>query len=68
MSKSKETGIWLSMVPLEVNGTVLSEVEFRDALCLRDGITPLNLPSKCDGCGGKFTVGHDLGCKKSFPP
>mmetsp|Transcript_11535 Transcript_11535/g.16929 ORF Transcript_11535/g.16929 Transcript_11535/m.16929 type:complete len:128 (+) Transcript_11535:2395-2778(+) len=38
--------------------------EFRDALFLRYGRSPGDLPSHCDGCGQKFTIQHALECKK----
>jgi hypothetical protein len=47
-----------------VNGTELSAQEFRDALLMRYGITPPDLPATCDGCEGKFTLQHALSCKK----
>ena len=51
-------------MPLEVNGTGLSAQEFRDALLLRYGTTPPDLPHRCDGCGACFSVEHALQCKK----
>jgi hypothetical protein len=51
-------------MPNSLNGTELSEEEFRDNLRLRFGLTPLSLPARCDGCDAAFTVGHALTCKK----
>ena len=48
MGRSKETGAWLNSLPNTLNGTVLSEEEFRDSLRLRFGLAPLKLPSTCD--------------------
>ena len=64
MMRSKETGGWLNNLPNTLNGTVLSEEEFRDSLRLRFGLNPLNLPSTCDGCGKKFNFNHAQTCKK----
>ena len=58
------TGGWLNNLPNTLNGTVLSEEEFRDSLRLRFGLAPLKLPSKCDGCGKKFNFNHTQTCKK----
>jgi hypothetical protein len=44
--------------------TELSAQEFRDALFMRYGITPPDLPDSCDGCEARFTLQHALGCKK----
>jgi hypothetical protein len=62
--RAKETGTWLTTTPDRLNGTELSCEEFRDSLRLRLGLTPLNLPDRCDGCDQKFSVGHALTCKK----
>ena len=47
-----------------VNGTDLGDQEWRDALFLRYGIDPPDLPKYCDGCNTKFTVCHTLDCKR----
>ena len=54
----------ISVLPSTVAGTDLSAQEFRDALCMRYGRTPKDLPTHCDGCGSKFTMQHALQCKK----
>lgn len=64
MTRAMETGGWLTTLPNHLNGTALSEEESRDSLRLRMGLTPLNLPPKCDGCRSHFTVDHALTCKK----
>jgi hypothetical protein len=64
MRRSTETGAWLTAMPNSLNGTELSEDEFRDSLRLRFGLTPVALPERCDGCDAKFTVAHALSCKK----
>jgi hypothetical protein len=50
MKCAKETVGWLNTLPNNLNGTVLSEEEFRESLRLRFGLIPLKLPSKCDCC------------------
>jgi hypothetical protein len=62
--RAKETGTWLTTTPDRLNGTELSAEEFRDSLRLRLGLTPLDLPDRCDGCDQKFSVGHAMSCKK----
>ena len=62
--RSQETGQWLQTPPSYVNGTCLTDMEFRDALHLRYCRTPPNLPTHCDGCGAKFSIAHGLECKK----
>ena len=42
----------------------MSAGEFRDAIRIRFGLPPTNLPKKCDGCGCKFSVGHAMKCGK----
>jgi hypothetical protein len=64
MRRSKETGAWLTLTPNTLNGTELSEEEFRDNLRLRFGLQPLSLPEECDGCSKKFSVDHALSCKR----
>jgi hypothetical protein len=64
MRRSTQTGAWLTAMPNALNGTELSEEEFRDNLRLRFGLHPLSLPAQCDGCNQKFTVEHALSCKK----
>jgi hypothetical protein len=44
--------------------TELSAHEFRDALFMRYGIAPPDLPDNCDGCEACFTLQHALGRKK----
>jgi hypothetical protein len=62
--RGKETGNYLSCVPSTINGTALSQQEFQDAIQLRYGRSPGDLPSHCDGCGQKFSIPHALECKK----
>ena len=52
---------WLSVLPLEEHGFYLHKGEFRDALCLRYGWRPTNMPQLCN-CGTQFTVDHAIIC------
>ena len=55
---------WLTVVPTLDNGFFMSANQFRDAVALRYGRTPKNLPTHCDADGEDFTVCHALNCKK----
>jgi hypothetical protein len=46
------------------HGTELSAQEFHDALFMRYGIAPPDLPKSCNGCEVQFTLQHAFGCKK----
>ena len=47
-----------------VNETEMGEKECSDALFLRYGLDPPNIPKYCDGCNAKFSICHTLGCKR----
>ena len=47
-----------------INGTELGPQEWRDALFLRYGLEPTDLPTYCDGCQAKFSISHALDGKK----
>ena len=64
MVRAKETGAWLNSLPNTLNGTVLTEEEFRDSLRLRFGLAPLKLPSTCNRCEKKFVFNHAQQCPK----
>ena len=36
----------------------------RDALFMRYGLEPPDLPTHCNGCQSKFSISHALDCKK----
>ena len=55
---------WLSVIPVEGNHFDMSPNEFRDALALRYGRTPIDLPTHCDADGEVFSVNHALNCAK----
>ena len=52
---------WVTARPMFSHSTVMHKGDFRDAIYLRYGMTPPNLPSKC-GCQAKFTVQHAMEC------
>ena len=58
----KGASAWLTTLPLEEENRALNKAEFRDALSLRYGWRPKNLPQKC-ACGGDNSVAHCLDCK-----
>ena len=57
------SGVWLTVIPNRLNGSILSAEEFRDNLRLRYNLKPLDMPDLCDGCGAKLDVEHALHCK-----
>ena len=60
-SSEKGASSWLSSLPIAEHGFALHKGAFRDALCLRYGWNPPNLPSLCT-CGQHFTIKHALSC------
>ena len=49
MQRASKTGAWLTVLPSTVNGTELGAQEWRDALFLRYGLDPPDLPKYCNG-------------------
>ena len=67
LAKENGASIWLTALPLKEHGFSLHKASFHDAMALRYGWSPSNLPSKCD-CGKNFSVEHALSCAKGgFP-
>ena len=67
LGSEKGASSWLSALPVEEPGLTLHKGDFRDALCLRYGWQPTNVPSKCT-CGASFSVEHTLCCSMGgFP-
>ena len=67
LAKEKGASTWLTALPLKEHGFLLHKAAFHDAMALRYGWSPSNLPSKCD-CGSNFTVENALSCAKGgFP-
>ena len=61
LSMEKGASNWLSALPLREHGFALHQGAFRDALCLRYGWRPPNLPERCV-CGTAFSVEHAMSC------
>jgi hypothetical protein len=64
LERAAATGQWLSVIPTLESRSTLSAAEFHDALCLRYGLLPVQLPKHCDGCHCPFSIEHALVCKK----
>ena len=61
LASQKGASNWLSARPLEKYDFVLHKSAFSDAVCLRYGWQPQNLPEYCT-CGHSFTIDHALSC------
>jgi hypothetical protein len=57
----KGASSWVTAMPSYEHGTVLHKSEFVDALYIRYGWTPPDLPANC-ACGAAFDVTHALTC------
>ena len=67
LATEKGASTWLTVLPLMEYGFTLHKGAFHDALALRYGWTPSEMPSKC-ACGNNFLVDHALSCAKGgFP-
>ena len=67
LSTEKGSSSWLSTLPIAEHGFALHKSAFRDALCLRYGWYPSNMPLHCT-CGKQFSVEHALSCSHGgFP-
>ena len=67
LAQEKGASSWLTALPIEEFGFTLHKSAFRDAVALRYGWQPANIPSTC-ACGKEFTVEHVLSCAKGgFP-
>ena len=64
LRRATKTGAWLAVHPSTVNGTEMGTQEWRDALFLRYGPEPPDLPIYCNGCHAKFSISHTLDFKK----
>jgi hypothetical protein len=60
ISRGKETGTWLTILPTFVNDTESSSHEWRYSVLLRYSLSPLGLPLKCDGRGHDFSISKAL--------
>ena len=61
LSIEKGSSNWLSTLPIAEHGFALYKSAFRDALCIRYGWHPPNLPLQCTS-GKQFSVEHALSC------
>ena len=67
LASEKGVSTWLTALPIAAHGFHLPKATFRDAICLRYGWTPQQLPSHCN-CGVRFSISHALSCPKGgFP-
>ena len=67
LASEKGASNWLTSLPIEEFGFCLHKGAFRDALALRYGWPPSNVPLHCV-CGSTFTVEHVLSCPRGgFP-
>ena len=64
LEQAPTNGAWLTATPCTLNGTVLTAGEFRDGLVMRFGLTPMDLPDRCDGCQSPFNELHAFGYKQ----
>ena len=67
LSTEKGSSSWLSALPIAEHGFALHKSAFRDAICLRYGWHPSNMPLQCT-CGKKFSVEHALSCSHGGYP
>ena len=58
--RATRNGAWLTSVPHRLNGTELSQEEFRDNLCLIYVLITQDITETCNGCGKKFSVYQSL--------
>ncbi len=67
LAKEKGASTWLTATPLVEHGFALHKGAFQDALALRYGWTPADMPSTCV-CGNNFSVEHAMSCARGgFP-
>ena len=67
LASEKGASNWLTSLPIEEFGFCLHKGAFKDALALRYGWLPSNIPLHCV-CGSSFTVEHVLSCPRGgFP-
>ena len=66
-AKEKGASTWLTAIPLVEHGFALHKGAFQDALALRYGWTPADMPLKCE-CGKNSSVEHAMSCaREGFP-
>ena len=67
LNMEKGASSWLTVLPLEEHRFALHKQAFRDALALRYGWQPSQLPTYCS-CSQPFSVQHALSCPKGGYP
>ena len=67
LSMEKGASSWLTVLPLEEHHFSLHKQAFRDALALRYGWLPSQVPPNCP-CGHPFSTQHVLSCPKGGYP
>ena len=63
LAAEKGASNWLALLPVDEHGFYLHKTAFGDAICLRFGWKPDQLPEKYV-CGSSFTVEHALTCNR----
>ena len=67
LAKQRVASSWLTVAPLSEHDFTLHKVVFHDAIPLRYGWTPTNMPPTCV-CGKRFGVEHALSSSRGeFP-
>ncbi len=67
MQLATDLASWLTALLLEEHGFALHKTAFRDAIALRYGWSPSQIPTNCV-CGHLFSVQHALSCPRGgFP-
>ncbi len=67
LASEKGVSIWLTCLPVEELGFGLHRRAFLDAIALRYGWPPADIPNTCS-CGASFTICHVLSCPKGGIP
>ena len=67
LNMEKGASSWLTVLPLQEHRFALHKQAFRDALALRYGWQPSEMPANCS-CGQPFSVQHALSCPKGGYP
>ena len=65
LQRAAKTRAWITVQPSTLNGTELGAQEWRDALFLRYGLEPPDLPIYCDGYQAKFLSVTPLTVKRA---
>ena len=67
LASGKGASNWLTVLPVQEHGFSLHTTAFHDAIALRYGWNPIQLPDYCP-CGAKFSTEHAFSCPKGgFP-